>query len=266
MSYQIGDVSKITRTSIKTLRYYHEIDLVCPSYIDESSGYRYYNNDCIEKLRRIKLLKELNFSLKEIKDILDNYNEDEYLFSIITEKIEQTKIKIKEYKSIQKKLESMISGQKSIDANNSDVITIKKVPDMLISSIKTSDEYGNIGIYFDKIIKEYASFICGKPFTLYYDTEYSEGDIEMEICIPVKKTIRNSLVKTRILKGGQVLSAHHVGAYDNIGNAYQLLIDYINKNDLKTTTPTREIYIKGPGVIFIGNPNKYITEVQIMTI
>ncbi|MEN8905119.1 MAG: MerR family DNA-binding transcriptional regulator, partial [Clostridiales bacterium] len=43
MKYQIGDFSKISRLSIKTLRYYHEIGLLCPVIVDKNTGYRYYN-------------------------------------------------------------------------------------------------------------------------------------------------------------------------------------------------------------------------------
>lgn len=41
--YSIGEVSKIKGITIKALRYYHKMGILEPSYIDESSGYRYYS-------------------------------------------------------------------------------------------------------------------------------------------------------------------------------------------------------------------------------
>jgi len=41
--YTIGTFSKLTDISVKTLRYYHEIDLISPSYIDPETNYRYYS-------------------------------------------------------------------------------------------------------------------------------------------------------------------------------------------------------------------------------
>lgn len=68
--YKIGDFSKRVNVPIKTLRYYDEIDLFKPSYIDDFTGYRYYVDDQIEEIKKIIMLKELNLSLKEIDDYL----------------------------------------------------------------------------------------------------------------------------------------------------------------------------------------------------
>ncbi|HEX2954886.1 MAG TPA: MerR family DNA-binding transcriptional regulator, partial [Bacillota bacterium] len=51
MKYQIGDFSKITRLSVKTLRFYHEEGLLCPDFIDPDSGYRYYDESLLERAR-----------------------------------------------------------------------------------------------------------------------------------------------------------------------------------------------------------------------
>lgn len=45
--------------------------------------------------------------------------------------------------------------------------------------------------------------------------------------------------------------------------AYKAILDYAGEHDLKCLTPSREIYLKGPGMIFKGNPNKYVTEIII---
>lgn len=63
MRYQIGDFSLISRLSIKTLRYYHECGLLEPSFVDSESGYRFYDQNCLERVRIINELKELGFSL-----------------------------------------------------------------------------------------------------------------------------------------------------------------------------------------------------------
>lgn len=72
MLYLIGDFSKISKLSIRTLRYYHEIGILSPSFIDNNNGYRYYDDNCIEKARIINELKKLEFSLGDIKEILND--------------------------------------------------------------------------------------------------------------------------------------------------------------------------------------------------
>ena len=43
----------------------------------------------------------------------------------------------------------------------------------------------------------------------------------------------------------------------------ELSISDIKTHGYDTRLPTREVYIKGPGMIFKGNPKKYLTEIQI---
>lgn len=66
--YRIGDVSKICEIPIKTLRFYEEEGLIKPVKVDIYTGYRYYNDDNILEIYRIKLLKNLGFTLKEIRE------------------------------------------------------------------------------------------------------------------------------------------------------------------------------------------------------
>lgn len=67
----ISQVAKLTGISIRTLQYYDEIDLLKPSKLT-SSGYRLYDENALQALQQILFFKELGFSLKEIKEILEN--------------------------------------------------------------------------------------------------------------------------------------------------------------------------------------------------
>ena len=67
----ISQVAKLTGISIRTLQYYDEIDLLKPSELT-SSGYRLYDENALQILQQILFFKELGFSLKEIKEILEN--------------------------------------------------------------------------------------------------------------------------------------------------------------------------------------------------
>lgn len=67
----IIQVAKLTGISTRTLQYYDEIGLLKPSDFT-SSDYRLYNDDALQKLQQILFFKELDFKLKEIKEILEN--------------------------------------------------------------------------------------------------------------------------------------------------------------------------------------------------
>ena len=67
----ISQVAKLTGISTRTLQYYDEIGLLKPSDFTPSD-YRLYNDDALQKLQQILFFKELDFKLKEIKEILEN--------------------------------------------------------------------------------------------------------------------------------------------------------------------------------------------------
>ncbi len=66
----IGEFSRACQVTIKTLRHYDKIDLLKPAYIDEQSGYRYYETEQVSQLLLIQRLKRYGFSLAEIQQLL----------------------------------------------------------------------------------------------------------------------------------------------------------------------------------------------------
>lgn len=79
MLLKIGEFSNITGISVKTLRYYDDIDLFKPSDVDLFTGYRYYHEEQIRDLQLINDLKNIGFTLEEIKNNWNNFNEDIFI-------------------------------------------------------------------------------------------------------------------------------------------------------------------------------------------
>lgn len=86
---KIGEFANLFNISIKTVRFYEEKELIKPYYIDKFSGYRYYDENNIEQMKKILYLKRLGLSLDEIK----NYNENS-----VKEKIKQFEDEINKLK------------------------------------------------------------------------------------------------------------------------------------------------------------------------
>ncbi len=68
--FTIGDFSKITGLTVKTIRFYHEKGLLTPTCVDEQTGYRYYDRSKVERARAIAHLRSLDLSIEEIGEIL----------------------------------------------------------------------------------------------------------------------------------------------------------------------------------------------------
>lgn len=66
----VNEVSKLTGVSIRTIQYYDKMGLLSPNDYTEV-GYRLYDDTALERLQQILLFKELEFPLKEIREIID---------------------------------------------------------------------------------------------------------------------------------------------------------------------------------------------------
>lgn len=101
--YKIGEFSKITNMTVKTLRYYDEENILTPSYRDEDTNYRYYSEEDFKKAELILMLRNLDFSISEIKDLLNSYEDKSDLSYYLQEKKELIEKKIQQEKLLLKK-------------------------------------------------------------------------------------------------------------------------------------------------------------------
>lgn len=76
MKMQIKEFADFAGVSVRTLHYYDEIGLLKPAHVDNATGYRYYNETSILRMQEILFYRELDFSLKNIKEILSSPNYD----------------------------------------------------------------------------------------------------------------------------------------------------------------------------------------------
>lgn len=127
MLYKIGDFSKKVNVPAKTLRYYDEINLFKPEEIDLFTGYRYYSENQIHDLKLILLLKEVGFSLEEIKNNWNNFS-NEVMILKKKELLEESNLIQEKVKKIDY-LRSNIVDNKIILNNEikNDPIKIKKI-------------------------------------------------------------------------------------------------------------------------------------------
>ncbi len=261
--YRIGEFSKLVSLSVKTLRYYQEIGLLEPVSIDEETGYRYYDTHSYERAKKINQLKAFHFSLMEIKEMIDQIQEPEDLQAYLKEKHHQMETQIVNLKKEQEKLlQAMVQKEgKSMSKNYE--IKEKTVENLLVASIRYKGRYDEMGHYIAELFKVVKGAASGPVMALYHDDSYQEEDADIEVCVPVKKMVAGKDVTTITLEGGKYLSTIHIGAYEDLSDAYKAMTDYVNEKGIISCVPSREIYLKGPGMLLKGNPQKYETEIMM---
>ncbi len=265
MKFSIGEFSAITSLTIKCRRLYDDRGTLIPSEIDEFTQYRYYDEVNYETARSISLLKEYDFSLAEIKEILEDFDRDSNLLEQLQSKFSQIQTKIKRYEEISSSLENTIKMETENKMQTSETFDIeeKEVETILIAGYRMRGKYQEIGKGFSVLGKKFGRHINGKALGLYYDGEFKEEGADFEACFPIRKGKDEEGILVRELKGGKCIALIHKGPYENLSESYAKIFTFVNEKGYQKNLPTREVYIKGPGMIFKGNPKNYITEIQI---
>ena len=258
---KIGEFSKLSMLTIKALRFYEKEELLVPAQVDEWSGYRYYETNQLETAAAIKALRQLDFSVDEIKA---------YLNGLLIKEILSAK-----EKELRKK-QSDISHQLSIikylseDKEMNYQAVIKELPECTVySEERVLKDYTEV----TKLVLESATecrrlnpnIECTKPdyaFCEYLDGEHKETDILTRYSQAVAEAgIENERIKFRSLPATKAICIYHKGAYDLLGEAYAYIMKYANKNGYKVSGFPRECYIDG--MWNKDNADEWLTEIQL---
>lgn len=262
--YKIGDFSNLSKTTIKTLRYYEKEGLLKPAYIDLNTGYRYYESNQLVELSRIINLRQVGLSIKDIKKILDGYDMVEILMkrkkdiekNLINDHIELSKINY------------LLEGN-----NMKNEVIVKNIPSYII-------------YYRDGVISDFskiAEFVlqagteCAKAnpnlkcvtpdycYISYLDGEYKDKDLKIRYAQAVEK-IGKETDKVKFMKSNPItaICIYHKGVYDNLRDSYNIVLKYIEDNDYEIIDNPRECYIDG--CWNKDNVNDYLTEIQFPVI
>src|ERR1700722_16798772 len=69
-SLTVGEFSRMTHLSVRTLRHYHQVGLLEPAEVNPGTGYRYYLSDQIPTAQVIRRLRDLEMPVAEVKEVL----------------------------------------------------------------------------------------------------------------------------------------------------------------------------------------------------
>lgn len=263
--FSIGEFSKITGLTVKALRFYHAEGVLEPSRVD-ASGYRYYAASKIETARVVAELRKLEFPLATIAEILGNFEEDGEILDYLDQQKQAMRARRTHYAELVASLERIIQHEREARMADQQNFQIeeKELASMRIAAVRMQGRYSDCGKGFAAIGKRLGRYMTGKPFLLHYDAEYKEEDANFEACVPVRGGESKENVQVRELPGGRCVSLLHRGPYDELGRSYAKVFEYIQQQGYQQQSPIREHYLKGPGMIFRGNPKNYLTEIQVL--
>lgn len=260
--YKIGMFANMNRVTIKTLRYYDEQKLLLPVYVDEENGYRYYAAGQMAQLHRIIALKNMGFSIDDIRKIVDGAEEKAFL-------LEKKQEILKELAVLTDEL-SQVEGYLAKESMNlSAPVLIKEIPEAIVCTMK--HRIKSYDALFDIMPQmgaqmEMLDCKCAQPaycFTHYLESGYTDEDILVEICEAVteKKQDSGDIVFKVLPKVPTAACIFHKGSYDTLHKSYAILLQYIEENGYEICGNIRESYIDG--VWNKETEKEWLTEIQI---
>lgn len=186
----VKQVANLTGVSVRTLQFYDEIGLLKPAGLTEA-GYRLYDENTLETLQQILFFKELDFTLKEVKTIMENPQFDK--MNAFIKQRELIQLKRDRLNALIELLDKLIKGEKCMDfkkfdmtdyfnalneyrQNNSEEIvkqfgSLESFDEMLTMMRSREDEigemavkqYGSIENYTKAAQKNLARFLADGP-------------------------------------------------------------------------------------------------------
>lgn len=263
----IGEFSNICKVSAKTLRYYEKIGLILPNEINVENGYRYYSIEQLETMLLIERLKSYQFSLEEIKSIIQsNTSQDELLHMKLLKKKKEIQQQIKQFNTIINQLDEDIvnlQNGKSIMSYLKDIdVQLTEVKPMNILSIRKNILEENFpGEYihcFHTLLKKITDeklTITIPPMVLFHNSEYTPLGLDSEFAVGIKEIVTG----TRTFNPGLCLKTTLHGSYSNLTSVYSKQITWANKEGYKSTAALFEIYVADPSQV--KTEDELITEV-----
>ncbi len=261
---KIGDFSRLSQVSVKTLRYYDDLGLLRPATVDSFTGYRYYSASQLPRLNRVLALKDLGLALDQVAQVLEEGLTAEQLRGMLRLKRAEAQRQVDEDRARLGRIEARLSQIEREDHMPEYEVVIKNVGPQIAASVRrVVPNYQGIGALYGELFGALGPLAAGAMLgAIYHDEGFKESDVDVEALALLKQRAPEmGPVKVYDLPGATMASLVHNGAYNRLNQAYEALLKWIEANGYRIVGPVRELYL------YAGQPvrqddESYVTEIQ----
>ncbi len=265
--YKIGEFSRLSRVTVKTLRHYDELGLLKPAQVDRFTSYRYYTAAQLPQLYRILALKDLGLSLEQVGRLLrQGVPATELRGMLRLKQAELQEVVDAEQGRLARVTARLAQLEQEATMSTIDVV-IQEVPTLRVVSRRgIVANYGSQGPLWDEAAAYMQTHHLqpnGPCLTVYYDEEYKEQDVDLEVCEPVdappddRGPVKVLDLPTVPLMASTVLH----GPYSALNETYSALMQWIAQSGYRIVGPNREVYLRNQADHGVS-PEDCVTEVQ----
>ena len=246
-SLAIGDFSRATHLSVKTLRHYHQLGLLVPAQVDTGSGYRRYGPDQIPTAQVIRRFRDLGMPLDDIGGVLDAPDpgtRNDLIaahLSRLEEGLAQTQAAVASLRDLLEAptVASPIGRRRD-----------EPIPAAVIAEVV---DLADLSPWFQGAIGEVHATTAaqgvpatGPAGTVVADAFFTDECGEVAVFLPVGSPVRPvGRISYRTLPAVELATIVHAGSHADIDRSYGALAAYVSEHALAVDGPIRERYLVG---------------------
>lgn len=239
----IGEFSRITHLSVKTLRRYHESGLLEPATVDDFTGYRYYATDQVATAQIIRRFRSMQMPEREVRAIVTTPDPDARA-RLITEHLTRLERQLDDTRSAVTALRRLLDPTPpTIEVRR---ILTEQCSVAAVSEVVDASEV--LGWYSTAMAEIDAAGVepTGPAGGLYDNELFTEGRGIMTVYVPTLNTLSVNRIRPLTLQPTELAVTVHHGPHDDIDVTYGALGVYVETNGLAIAGPVREVYAVGP--------------------
>jgi DNA-binding transcriptional MerR regulator len=247
-SLTIGDFSRVTFLSVKTLRYYHRVGLLEPADVDPVTGYRRYTSVQIPVAQVIRRFRDLDMPLDDIGSVLrapDQTTRSQLIAAHLT-RLEET---------LTETQRAVVSLRELLEHPSlSAVIEHRRIPAAQTAAITSTVEIGDLPAWYQGAMGEIQGTLSaqglvasGPPGGIYANELFTEEHGDATLFFPVTDEIRSvGRVGPIWVPGAELAVIVHKGSHDDVDRSYGALATYVSEHAIAVDGLIREYYLVGP--------------------
>jgi DNA-binding transcriptional MerR regulator len=243
----IGDFSRATHLSVKTLRYYHQAGVLVPAAVDEDSGYRRYSVDQIPTAQVIHRFRDLGMPVEDVRQVIaaDDPAARNALISGHLRRLEE---------ELGRTQAAVASLRDLLDRPAAEwPVEHRRVPAMRVAAITDVVDTAQIGPWYQGALGELYATVSAQGLTpsgaaggVYADELFADGRGQATVYLPVDRDLPElGRVRVRELPPAELAVVTHAGPEAGIDRAYGALATYVTRHALAVAGPIREFYPVG---------------------
>lgn len=246
-SLAIGDFSRATHLSVKTLRNYHRLGLLEPAQVDVETGYRRYTSDQIPTAQIIRRFRDLDMPLGEIAAVL-KAPDVRTRNDLLAEHLGRLESELAQTRAAVSSLRSLLQGPPpALD------VTHRTEPSIQSAAISSVVDLEDLSTWFQGALGElYATVDAqrigadGPPGAVIANEFFSDERGEITVFLPAAGSVRPvGRVAPTLLPGTELATIVHRGSHDDVDRSYGALASYVSQRALAVDGPIRERYLVG---------------------